>query len=213
MASDFELKYQTYVNIYKHYSELMFKARISIISIIFLAYGYILEIIPGKQDIIREEIVKVLTPVCAAALMSGIFLLEVSYYNNFFRAIRALKELENMDEEKRKCPFFSGYERRNWHFCVLYLAASVLFSVVCINNIIHYKENLSESERAIALAISFFPLLTLFWVWTLLNHNYFRIIRNYDMRGVELILVSLLFNEKIAKKTSLFLFNKKRKYF
>lgn len=212
MEKDIELKYSTYVDIYKHYSGLMFKARISIITIIFLAYGYILGIIPGKQEVIPDEIIKVLTPICAGTLMSAIFLLEVSYYNNFFRAIRALKELEKKVDDEKRCAFFSGYERRNWHFCILYLAASILFSAICIHYIIYYRQTLTQTKVNFAVAASMFPLFSLFWVWTLMNHNYFKIIKDYDMRGLELILVSLLFNQKAAQRFTKY-FSLKRKKF
>jgi hypothetical protein len=188
-----EIKYQSYIEIYKHYSSLMFNARLSIISVIFLAYGYTLGIISHESQEISDTITKTLTPIAAITLIAAIFLLEVSYYKNFFWTTRTLNQIEGELFGEERFSLFRKYGRNNWHFTIMYLAAGFSFSGTFSYYCFLFYDKLNTFELWFYSVLCAGAMFSLFWVWSQLNKNYFTIILNCkDISTIELIHISFL---------------------
>jgi len=185
-----------YGEIYNHYSSLIFKARISIITVIFLAFGYIFGIVPHqeKDSQIPEIVTSLIIPVCSSAFVSLIFLTEVAYFKILFKAIHALKCLEDNPKNDKEKPysFFCMYKRTHWHFTSLYLVASIAFTCIYFFNLIEDWDKLpSDLIKIIAIAFGCVPFPFMFWVWTRLNLYYHEIIKEEKLNTQKLFLVSM----------------------
>ncbi len=129
-------QYQAYIDFYKHYSLLMFRARISIFTLIFVSIGFIIKIIPltTNSPIFLETIggkisQNAVVAYITAILIGVLFLLETAYYRRFLGIITCLNQIEwdsrLYNNSNDKSSFFNMYKRRHHEYNILYLISCV----------------------------------------------------------------------------------------
>ena len=167
-------QYQAYSELYRHYSNLIFRARVAILTIVFLAFGYLLGIVPSETyektlpiHTFGVEIAYVgIVSILAAYGTGFMFLLELAYYKRFLKSIACLAEIEKtaglVHGDKDRRTFFGTYERKHWQYCFPYFFATLYFAFM-------FFDCNKGSERPlptpVAAAISLCACLMQFALW------------------------------------------------
>lgn len=163
-------QYTAYIGFYKHYSTLIFRARISIFTLIFVSLGFLIKIIPTLEKsqlefkilhsvVSQEALVAYIT----SLLIGILFLLETAYYRRFLGIITCLNQIEREAKlcrgEDDKSSFFRQYNRRHHEYSIFYLISCLFL------NIFFVYENKSMPLISIICAfasISFLMFIYLF---------------------------------------------------
>lgn len=115
--------YDAYNELYRHYSGIIFKARMSIITGIIASFGYMFKVIPGLENT-PDRTTHIIIPICASLFIAGVFMVEVAYSKRFFDTIACLRKMETGKF------YYENYERKHWQFSILYLYASLAFNFI-----------------------------------------------------------------------------------
>lgn len=127
-------RFDVYSDLYKHYSSLIFNARVSIITALFLSFGYIFKVFRNYES----SLIELFIPIFTCYAITGIFIMEIAYTNSFLRVIKCLKKMEGDGF------YFGTYRRKHWYFNIIYLIASIVLCTIYFIRLIKHNEDLDK---------------------------------------------------------------------
>ncbi len=155
----------------------MFRARISIFTLIFVSIGFIVKIIPTLKDkpivlevfgskISQNAVVAYIT----AFLIGILFLLETAYYRRFLGIITCLNQIEWQSKlcssEADKSSFFRQYNRKHHEYSIFYMVACIFLVSYFI-----YENN---DNLLLSFGLGFIPVGLLMFIYYRILAKIFR---------------------------------------
>lgn len=115
------LSYEVHSSLFQHYSSLIVKARISIMTLIILAFCYVLGVFHSdidKQQIFGVMSTRSIISYLASFLIVCLFLMEIHYCRRLLQIISVSKAIER---ELKVEHYFINYDRATrWPLYILY---------------------------------------------------------------------------------------------
>jgi hypothetical protein len=119
--------YERYTELFRHYSNILFKARITVITVILALFANIFEIVGAKPP---NDVSRSLISLFAASFIVLISSMESRYSERLKEVADEIKKLEQDSDSPR---YFSGYGKpSHWHILLVYFLS---IGVLCFNAI------------------------------------------------------------------------------
>lgn len=137
MSKDFtNCAYQAHHDTFRHYSALLFTARLSIVTVVLLAFVYLLGLLPGDKSE-DGEIQKVVgfngrgvVAFLSAFLISLLFKMETAYVDRLVEVAYAAGRLERAEGAQL---YFTQYRRLpHWPVDLVHLLGVVLMVIIAV---------------------------------------------------------------------------------
>ena len=121
--------YDAHQSLLRHYSAQIFKTRISIITLIVIACGYLVGLIPPQRQPVD------LAPSAGLAYLSALlvgllFSLEIAYYRRFLQVVKAGRIIE--DSQGAKLYFNLWDHGSPWRLYSIYIVGIVCFIAIAL---------------------------------------------------------------------------------
>ena len=151
--------YDAHHSLFRHYSEQIFKTRISIVTLILIFAGYLLGVVPLQNRAV-DPIVLSLLAFLSAVLVVLLFSNEVAYYRRITQVVKAGRLLESTQGVRL---YFSILDHMShWRLYGVYMVAIVLFVATALTKF--YQSSLWNQYRMLAPLI-LVPIGLMYWAF------------------------------------------------
>jgi len=155
--------YDAHQSLLRHYSEQIFKTRISIITLIVIFCAYLLGALPSQRQPL-DPITSAVLAYLATILIALLFSIEIAYYRRFTQVLKAGRIIESTQRIRL---YFSLWDHAgHWRLYSLYLAGMAFFITATL---VHFSQSVHWNQyRALALA-TIIPIALS--AWTLVDFS------------------------------------------
>jgi hypothetical protein len=141
--------YEAHHSLFRHYSEQIFRTRISIVTIILLSFGYVFGVLPWGVQQAGAVAVSVLAYL-VSLLVVFLFSIEIRYYRRLFQVTVAGRTLE---VDQGIGLYFCALDRpANWSVFLLYLAGIAGLTGIALVNIFKLSGSVAYYQLGIVAA-------------------------------------------------------------
>lgn len=155
--------YDAHHELFRHYSELIFKTRTSIVTLILLFAGYLLGVVPLQSRPVDSSVSAFLA-FLAAILVALLFSNEIAYYRRLTQVVKAGRIIERRHEAPL---YFSGLDHMShWRLYVIYASATALFIVI---GLVKFYQSELWKQYCLLATLAILPIG--FMVWALVDFS------------------------------------------
>ena len=154
--------YEAHYRLLEHYSSLIFRARVAILTVTMLVLAYVFGVSPSLSadaDNVGVLNTRGIIGYLAAVFIDLLYLMETSYLKRFYQVIASGRQYETDGDS---CSYFSRYDKpESWPIHIAYLLAVLVLTGMFIGIVWHGDRSVVHS--IILSIIGVVPIVLCLW--------------------------------------------------